>query len=70
MKNNHKQSKFTKLVRIRKDQLSWLQVNKGSYTLAGKLDEIINAYKYDRSAGTTGLPAEAVTEDDGIRGAV
>jgi len=40
-----KRRAFTKQVRIKEKSLSWLRKNKGSYTMAGKLDQIINIYK-------------------------
>lgn len=40
-----KRRAFTKQIRIKEKSLSWLRKNKGSYTMAGKLDEIINIYK-------------------------
>lgn len=43
--DQHKQTPFGKKVRIKPAQLDWLRKNKGKYTLAGKLDEIINDYK-------------------------
>lgn len=40
-----KRRAFTKQIRIKEKSLSWLRKNKGQYTMAGKLDEIINIYK-------------------------
>lgn len=38
-------SKFTKLIRIKKPQYEFIESIRGKYTRAGKLDEIINFYK-------------------------
>lgn len=38
-------TKFTERVRIRKNQLDYIDKIRGNYTKAGKLDEIINFYK-------------------------
>jgi hypothetical protein len=44
--NTKRKSQFNKAVKVREKQWLWLMENKGKYkTLAGKLDEIINAYK-------------------------
>ncbi len=45
MKENHKNSKFKCLIRISKKNRDWIRKNNNGYTLAGKLDEIINNYK-------------------------
>ena len=43
--NNASNSKFSKIVRIRPEQLKWLKENKDTKTVAGFLDKIINSYK-------------------------
>ena len=45
MYNNKQSSKFSKIIRIRPNQLEWLRENKDTKTLAGYLDKIINKYK-------------------------
>jgi len=39
-----KKRAFTKCVKIRTAKYDWLVENKGLYSIAGKLDEIINYY--------------------------
>jgi len=45
MTYNQKESKFNTHIRIRKDQLEWLNENKTTKTTAGYLDKIINEKK-------------------------
>jgi hypothetical protein len=44
-KKNYTKSRFKKRIRISEKNLDWIKKNKGKYTLAGKLDEIINIHK-------------------------
>lgn len=44
--NQQKDSAFNKKVRIKSAQLEWIRKVKGRYTLAGKLDEIINFFRH------------------------
>jgi hypothetical protein len=46
-----RKSRFKDRIRIDPKQKEWINTHKGTYTLAGKLDEIINFYKQyeDRS---------------------
>lgn len=43
--HEEKKTKFTKVIRLRPEQLKWLKENKDTKTLAGYLDKIINHYK-------------------------
>lgn len=43
------ETKFVKLVRVRKNQLDWLRENKDTKTIAGFLDKIINDYRYEKN---------------------
>lgn len=45
MTYTQKKTPFGKKIRIKPKQLEWIRQHKGRYTLAGKLDEIINFYK-------------------------
>jgi hypothetical protein len=60
----NKDSPFQKKIRIKPEQLEWIRTHKGRYTLAGKLDEIINFYKAnapnqtDRGSGGHGTPRQ------------
>ena len=47
-----RKSVFNKIIRIREKQLKWLNENRGSYSMAGKLDEIINFYKINGTPKT------------------
>lgn len=38
-------TKFTERIRLRKNQLDYIDSIRGNYSKAGKLDEIINYYK-------------------------
>lgn len=44
-KKDYSSSRFKLLIRIDPKQLKWIREIKGKYTLAGKLDQIINHYK-------------------------
>ncbi len=44
-KKDYKTSRFKVLIRIDPKQREFLRLIRGSYTFAGKLDEIINHYK-------------------------
>jgi hypothetical protein len=43
MKNYWKNTKYTKLVRIKSDHLSWLRKQKGKKSIAAILEEILDA---------------------------
>jgi hypothetical protein len=45
MYNQKLQTLFKKKIRIKPEQLEYIRSVKGDYTLAGRLDEIINFYK-------------------------
>lgn len=40
-----RKTRFKDRIRIDPKQKEWINAHKGTYTLAGKLDEIINYYK-------------------------
>lgn len=42
--NQETDTPFSKKIRIKPARLEWIRKHKGRYTLAGKLDEIINFY--------------------------
>ena len=46
--DQEKDSPFKNKIRIKPAQLEWIRKHKGKYTLAGKLDEIINFYKVNK----------------------
>lgn len=49
MYDQDKDSPFKNKIRIKPAQLEWIRQHKGKYTLAGKLDEIINFYKNENN---------------------
>ena len=45
MENKWKNTNYTELVRIKKEDKQWLKENKGKLSMAGYLHKIINNYK-------------------------
>lgn len=45
MKQNHKRSIFKKKIRVSEKSHAFINEIRGEYSLAGKLDQIINEYK-------------------------
>ncbi len=56
---DYSRSRFKSLIRIDRKQKEYIRNLKGNYTLAGKLDEIINLHK-KRSKGSEQKQREAL----------
>jgi len=51
-RNKWEDTNFTEKIRISKSDLEYIRKSKGKKSLAGKLKEIINAYKKDKTDKT------------------
>jgi hypothetical protein len=50
-RNKWEDTNFTEKIRITKSDLEYIRKSKGKKSLAGKLKEIISAYKKDKTEG-------------------
>jgi hypothetical protein len=54
MTNYWQNSRFTKLIRITKENHSWLLENKGNKSIASRLDDIISEHRLNSTLRTLG----------------